>query len=477
MQTEQKMFYLVRLDRNGDGKLVETPLPDYGTFDKGADAAKASKAAATTTGAKVQCRRIAQAGDWRGAMLLRFESGELCPLPPKWDLDPIKDHFAHLAKIDTTKIGYIDSEEHGIIYKVTVLTPGRYISRFYPQVDDDQRRHLIAAIDPSGEIYYATTPEEMEEVYRNGPESCMDGRKDFDNLPCWPTAPYGAGDLAVAYTRNKDGEIQSRCVCWPERKLFGRIYGDYQRMKAAMEAEGYTWMRERNDVTGNKKVDVFIGAKLRKIPTGNRDHEYVMPYFDDIKVAIDMGDHFITAEQGEPGKTWINSGSSDGGTAVLHRMCPRMNKPVKVTDMRYVHGVREEWSTDAVRSDAFTCQATGHLYPHEHKVVLGDDRLWSKFHFEEHGEYCLFSHKNWPKDEMVEKGGQRMHRSVANRYDDNGNELVTPPNRRKPLWRDIDPAPLRRNASSESFADMMMTRPRDSVSATDLVLNRSRNVA
>src|SRR5262245_57468354 len=148
MQTEKQMFYLVRLDRDADGNLVETPLPDFGTFDKGADAAKASKAAAAKlAGAKVQCRRIAQAGDWRAAMEKRFESAELLPLPPKWNLERVKDHFAHLSKLDQTLIGYIDTEEHGIIYKVTVLTPGRYISRFYPDIDDNQRRHLIAAID------------------------------------------------------------------------------------------------------------------------------------------------------------------------------------------------------------------------------------------------------------------------------------------------------------------------------------------
>jgi hypothetical protein len=85
-------------------------------------------------------------------------------------------------------------------------------------------------------------------VEAGGPSSCMDGEHDFHNLVRWPTAPYGAGDLAVAYTKNANGRIQSRCLCWPEKKLFGRIYGDFQRMKAAMEAEGFP------DYTANGKV-------------------------------------------------------------------------------------------------------------------------------------------------------------------------------------------------------------------------------
>ncbi|MGX9944942.1 hypothetical protein ACTG4Q_20990 [Bradyrhizobium denitrificans] len=462
------MFYLVRLDRDGDGNLVEMPLPDYGTFDKGADAAKASKVAAAATGAKVQCRRIAQAGDWRAAMLKRLEGGELSPLPAEWDVEPIKDHFAHLAHIDNNLIGYIDSEEHGIIFKVTVLTAGRYISRFYPQIDDDKRRHLIAAIDPSGEIYFARTPEEIEDIYRNGPESCMDARKasNFKALPVWPTHPYGAGDLAVAYTKNKDGRIQSRCVCWPEKKLFGRIYGDAQRMQPAMEAEGYTWMRDRNDVHGNTKLQSFIGAKLLKIPTGNADHEYVMPYFDDIKVAIDKGDYFVTAEQGEPGKTWIVSGGSANGKAVLHRMCPKINEPTLITDMRFVNGVDEEWSLTAINDHAFVCQATGTFWPHSHKVVLGNGKIWSTDYFSQHGEFCEVTGKSWPKDEMMHVGERRVHESVAHRFDDRGNQIDVP-----------DLPSIDNIARAEAFADRMVRPRRGRLSATELVLNSSRRVA
>ncbi|TYO65451.1 hypothetical protein FXV83_16075 [Bradyrhizobium hipponense] len=446
------MFYLVRLDRDENGNLVETPLPDYGTFPKGADAAKASKTAATATGAKVQCRRIAQAGDWRAAMLKRFEDGQLLPLPPKWDLEPIKDHFAHLATIDNSLIGFIESEENGIINKPTVLTPGRYLTRFYPDIDDNRRRHLIAAIDPSGEVYFATSEEDIEWIYRDGPESCMSGKHaaDFEDLPAWPSAPYAGGDLAVAYTKNSDGRIQSRALCWPEKKLFGRVYGDFQRMKAALEAEGYTWMRDDNTVHGNKKLQVFVGAKLLKIPTENHEDEYVMPYFDDIKVAIDMGDHFVTAEQGEPGKTWIVSGSSDDGTAVLHTMCPRKNVPAKTTDMIFVLGADEMWSPEAVRYEAFVCRGTGKHWSNDFKVIMGDGRYWSKEHFEQHGEFCTVSGKNWPKAEFVEKDGQRMHKSVAHDNDDD---------------------------RADAFADLMM-RPRPgALSTSDLLLNRHRRVA
>jgi hypothetical protein len=442
------MFYLVRLDRDADNNLVETPLPDFGTFEKGADAAKASKAAAVQLGgAKVQCRRIAQAGDWRGAMEKKFESGELTKLPKAWDLPPIKDHFAHLWANDPSKIAYIDSEEHGIIQKLTALTPGRYISRFHEndgKMDDDRRRKLIAAIDPSGEVFFAKTSLEIERVYLNGPESCMDGDHDFEELPCWPTAPYGAGDLAVAYTKNSSGAIQSRCVCWPEKKLFGRCYGGFQRMKAAMEAEGYSYIRDDNSANGNRKKNVFIGARLLKIPAEEgHEHEFVMPYFDDIKVAIDEGEYFVTAEQGEVGKKWVASGGSATGTASLMAMCPKNLVPVEVATMRLVHGVDQEWCQAAIRDHAFCCEATKTFWPHEYKVVLGDGRVWSTKAFEENGEQCLYSRKNWPKREMVQLGDKRVHKSIANRFNDEGEELleIQPANRRRRAFADLKALP------------------------------------
>ncbi|ARQ95236.1 hypothetical protein [Bradyrhizobium phage BDU-MI-1] len=481
------MFYLVRLDRDADGNLVETPLPDFGTFDKGADAAKASKAAAVTLGgAKVQCRRIAQAGDWRAAIAKRFESGELTPLPAKWDVEPIKDHFAHLWLNDASKIAYIENEEHGILFKVTALTPGRYISRFYPDVDDDKRRHLIAAIDPSGEVFYAWTPDEIAEVYKHGPESCMDGDHDFDDLPCWPTAPYGAGDLAVAYTKNKHGNIQSRAVCWPAKKLYGRIYGDAQRMKAAMEAEGFQTFRERNDVHGNNKVGSFIGAKLLKIPSELADHEYVMPYFDDIRVAIDMGDHFLTAEKAEEGQTYVASGSSTHGTSTLHRICPKSKCPAPITEFTFVHGVNEEWCATAVYDHTFKCAGSGRRYPHEFKVVMGHGAPWSKDYFEQNGEHCRYTGKNWPKSEMVQLGDRRVHRSVRDRFNEKGEELTVTQRRRKSASEWVTSfdhehnqysryeRPRRLNASGDIVAE---TPPQDRVDATELALGRRRRRA
>jgi len=396
-------FYLVMLAPDGAGMMTDVPLPDYGPYDKGSEAAKFAKVLTDRLGKKVQPRRIAQAGDWREREAEKVANGTVTRLPTAWDLPPIKDHFAHVHSGNL--IGFIESEELGVIGRVTAITAGRYISRFYPDVADDHRRRLIAAIDPSGEVRFATTPDEITQIYKEGPGSCMDAKEShgsFFDYPCWPTAPYGAGDLAVAYTLNSQGRIQSRCVCWPARKLFGRCYGDIQRMEAAMTAEGYENLRAGPSVDW-KKLD---GAKLLKVPS-KAPFEYVMPYFDDIKFAVDIGDHFVTAvaePEGAPGVRFCKTGGTTG-LAPIYRWCPRLKTFRPEEDgFVFVNGPNIEWSDEAISAHTFVCDATGEVWPIEHRVLVyenGKRKSWSKTYFDQHGEYCSTSQKNKPKGAVV----------------------------------------------------------------------------
>ncbi|WP_316207481.1 hypothetical protein [Bradyrhizobium sp. SZCCHNR3118] len=405
----------------------DVPLPDHDPFEKGPDAAKAAKALTEQLGYKVQPRRMTQAPDWRARQRERIATGELKPLPAAWDLPEIVDHFAHLDPRDPAKIAYTASPEHGTIDRTTSLTPGRYISRFFDPISDEHRRKLIAAIDPSGEVFFATTAEEITRIYKTGPKSCMSGEyaDNFALLPAWPSEAYAAGDLALAYQINASGSIQSRALCWPEKKIFGRMYGDPARLQPALEAEGYRYIRNDNTVDGNNKLESIVGAKLKKIPTGRRDDEFVVPYFDDIKVAIDMGDHFVSAEAGEIGQVYIVSGGSNTGVSVLHKFCPKLDQSFPAREFLFVHGANQEWSKKAIEKFAFTCSGTGKLWSSEHKVRMATPGIyWSQEHFAEHGEHCTVTGKNHPKSEMVQKGELRVHQSVAEQFDDQGNQLT-----------------------------------------------------
>src|SRR5690606_7560176 len=112
----------------------------------------------------------------------------------------------------------------------------------------------------------AATPDDIENVYLKGPNSCMSHDLSEFSSPEHPTRVYGDSDLQVAYIVNSSGNISARVLVWPEKKLYGRIYGDEDRMSDMLEEAGY----ERGDLDG---------ARIRRIPI--RDRQYVMPYLDE----------------------------------------------------------------------------------------------------------------------------------------------------------------------------------------------------
>jgi hypothetical protein len=65
-----------------------------------------------------------------------------------------------------------------------------------------------------------------------------------------------------------DGHIKARAVCWPERKVYVRVYGDVEQMQRAMTDLGYT-QTER----------ALVGARIRRIEDEN-GNGHIIPYVD-----------------------------------------------------------------------------------------------------------------------------------------------------------------------------------------------------
>ena len=316
-------FFLVQLVADGKGGFKEDPLPNEGPFDTGLDATTRAKHLMSRLGLKVQPRRISQAAtDWRERLASALPAGAR-PLPKEWNLPPIADHFAHLAAVSNDMIGYFRSEAEAIIGKVTPIKPGRYIEQFYPGTSDGDRRRLVAAVDPCGEVHFAMTREEIRRVYIEGPRSCMSypvGHSDWRTTvgkDIHPTEIYAAGDLGVAYLLNEQRRISTRVVVWPEKKLYGRIYGDLERMKIKLREDGY------------KQTSHFDGAKLLKIPSpqkSSRETYYIMPYWDNIASAHEEGDFFVTDngnnKSGIDNKLKRIGSGGTGGCGYITKYCP-----------------------------------------------------------------------------------------------------------------------------------------------------------
>lgn len=201
-------------------------------------------------------------------------------------LNAICFHFPHLSVKSPGMIAYTPSDEHGIADRQVMIKPGRYLEQFLSIFySKAQRDRFVATIKGrSFDLKLARTAEEIETVYLNGPRSCM--AHSLERCKCCsethfnrkvnehgmhPTAVYANSDLAIAYMGDLAEEtISARCIVWPDRKLYGRIYGD-SAIRVILESAGYEYR------------DDFDGATVNAIKVGENGKGYdlyLMPYVD-----------------------------------------------------------------------------------------------------------------------------------------------------------------------------------------------------
>lgn len=270
------MFYLVKLVPKDD-EFIEEPIPDHGPFEKGPQAAAAAKALTLVFGYKVQPRRMAQAGNWREKITATVAG--MKSLPAAWDIEPITDHFAHLAANEGL-VEFIENEEHGIIGRFTQVTPGRYLERYYPNMRDVDRRRYAAMLDPSSTLFIGTSAAEFIKVYDSGGSkgsmrSCMTThyRSAAWPTPIHPVGVYAYGDLAIAYTKTKSGNIAERSIVFPERKFHSRVYSDGTgKLQRLLHDAGFKM---------NDSGAPLEGARIRRVEFKyGGQTKMVLPYID-----------------------------------------------------------------------------------------------------------------------------------------------------------------------------------------------------
>jgi hypothetical protein len=214
-------------------------------------------------------------------------------------------HFPHVAKGDPAKIAFTPDGTWGASDRQNRMRVGRYLAQYYSDVLSNERiQELCASWDIEFgvglEVKFAKTSDEIELVYRNGPNSCMShGTRDYNTGDTHPSRVYGAGDLAIAYLENA-GRITARSLCWPEKKIYGRTYGDTHRLHELMQALEYEHVEYCDG------GDEFDGARLLKLPYKGG---YIMPWLDHGGYVYDEGDSFfrITSDSGE-----IDAQSTEG---------------------------------------------------------------------------------------------------------------------------------------------------------------------
>lgn len=233
-------------------------------------------------------------------------------------LPRIELHAAHISPHDNALIAYTKTPEDGEKDRQVRVKPGRYLQKYYKHLTPQQIAFyaslmgMAAKNSEESKVLIATTADEIEHVYMNGPSSCMTHQvRNYRSNPVHPVRAYEGPDLRVAYIMNPaKGKIAARCIVYPEKKIFCRIYGDggafSARLRALLLKDGY-------------KEGVPYGARI-KILRDNRTemkiYEYIVPYIDGVQAAIEKDGYLVLQENG-----YIPMNRPDGVSCPPRKRC------------------------------------------------------------------------------------------------------------------------------------------------------------
>lgn len=237
---------------------------------------------------------------WRYRIEKQLEDGVFEKAP--WaDYYGRGSYYEHIDPDDSTKIRFHANEDHGMAGRYTSMAPGRFVRKYMDSCVRPELMDKWCAVmgleETVSALLIARTPEEIVRVYNEGPHSCMayelsneDG--PFSRLDVHPVAAYGDSDLGVAYIE-RGGEITARCLVWPDKKKFGRIYGDRYRLLERLKENDYIEDWE------------FVGAKIRQLKS---DGDLILPYLDFEAGVIKDGEDWLVVSD----KPHIIGKSPDG---------------------------------------------------------------------------------------------------------------------------------------------------------------------
>lgn len=208
---------------------------------------------------------------------------------------------AHLALKHAGQVAFTLNDEHGFNDRQTVIRPGRFLERFYPDLLTTlERDRFVAACTQNTApltMTIARTTEDIVALYnvvndrydggscmQRKPEAKYSWQSDMDaGLQPHPCSVYGESDLGVAYL-GPVSAVRCRVVVWPDKKRHcGKFYGQEAALRAALEAAGYS-------------QGSFVGARMRYVAC---DNGIVMPYIDPCSTVEHDGGNWLILGHGD----------------------------------------------------------------------------------------------------------------------------------------------------------------------------------
>lgn len=402
------------------------PKPVYGqdgqllTFKSGSDAARAAMLLSEGKGTKHQPRAVND-DTWREREIARCKAKDYLTLPwekERWwvDLKDLwKDHYPHVSINNGAFVAYTESPEKGAADVQTRIKPGKYLEKHFAEVLNQYViRDLCTAFAEKYEdnmLQWAVTADEIEDVYVNGPSSCMSKTVgNYKSGKIHPVRVYAAGDLQVVYLK-KTGRVSARALCWPEKKIYSTIYGDKGRLEPLLTKLGY-------------KCQAPFGARIEKIkvPAPQDKFHYVVPHIDNVGWVKADGDVLRIGDSwGSEKPDAINADGAVGITELLGYECKHCDSSDftqrRIVSVFYNASKAQNWCVECAKKDAVQCSVTGYWVNKDQLILIdGDKPMWSRLQTS-HGFVCQKTGRtDWAHNRVIMEDGSYWSKAAVAKH-------------------------------------------------------------
>jgi hypothetical protein len=247
----------------------------------------------------------------------------------------------------------------------TEMRLGRYIRRFSGGAkaahDIEKMVVLVEQEIATLDVKFTQDADEIEEIYVNGPRSCMNEEAGHYEGHCHPVRVYAGPDLALAYLGTTE-EARARVLVWPEKKVYSTPYSNSAPLKALLveqlQAQGY-------------QNGYLSGARIRRI--ANDCSSVIMPYVDGVCGADEAGDDKYLILGGSDYETDNTSGTARLGGEVAQTWCPHCDEYHDDDDMIWIEGDDRSWCSSCTYNDTSICDHSGDRYRDDQIIEMYDD--------------------------------------------------------------------------------------------------------
>lgn len=186
----------------------------------------------------------------------------------------------HVSTLDPELIAYYPTMRHVKTLKAQQIKPGRYMKRYFPELGDDEIRKRSASMS-GGELRFFKDWRDMYEVYRELDQadivsSCM-SKDRYRWGDAHPLMVYDNSDveLTALYI---EGKLVARALYNKHNKQFPMIYGQWEKMKVALEKNGF----QHGSLCGAKinRLARDPDSEDKALETYLGDGDLLCPYID-----------------------------------------------------------------------------------------------------------------------------------------------------------------------------------------------------